>query len=55
MKKIKKGDIVARKSHGKDILFFVNVFLEFLCYNSNVYKKSKYKRHKYSKKFSNIL
>ena len=28
MKKIKKGDIVARKSHGKDILFFVEDILE---------------------------
>ena len=28
IKKIKKGDIVARKSHGKDILFFVEDILE---------------------------
>ena len=28
MEKIKKGDIVARKSHGKDILFFVEDILE---------------------------
>ena len=41
MKKIKKGDIVARKSHGKDILFFICVFLEFSCYNFTVYKKIK--------------
>ena len=30
MKKIKKGDMVARKSHGKDILFFVEDILVFV-------------------------
>ncbi len=30
MKKIKKGDIVARKSHGKDILFNEALFVSLL-------------------------